>query len=87
MFIFIFKAFWFILTDSDNTHINYITFKAYKRTNKIFFIKFFLYIKITNNYYQKHKEKPQKEAGDRYQSLSEEEKTKSENRSEKDIKI
>ena len=42
---------------------------------------------MTNNYYQKHKKKLQEEAGEIYQNLSEEEKTKSENRPEKDIKI
>ena len=31
---------------------------------------------MTNNYYQKHREKLQKEAHERYQNLSEEEKDK-----------
>ena len=47
-------------------------FKAYK----ILFIIFFLYIKMTTNYYQINKEKLQKEARERYQNLSEEEKNK-----------
>ena len=42
---------------------------------KIFFIMFFLYIKMTSKY-QKHKERLQKEARERYQNLSEEEKDK-----------
>ena len=37
---------------------------------------FFLYIKITNKYYQKHKEGLQKEAPEKYQNLCEEEKDK-----------
>ena len=37
---------------------------------------FFLSIIITNNYYQKSKTKLQKEAHERYQNLSEEEKVK-----------
>ena len=47
-------------------------FKAYK----ILFTIFFLYIKMTTNYYQINKEKLQKEARERYQNLSEEEKNK-----------
>ena len=43
---------------------------------KNIFINFFLYIKITNNYYQKHKERLRKEAREKYQNLSEEEKGK-----------
>ena len=43
---------------------------------KIFFIIFFLYIKMTNKYYQKHKERLQKEARKKYQNLFEEEKEK-----------
>ena len=34
----------------------------------------FLYIKITNKYYQKHKENPPKEAPKKYQNISEEKK-------------
>ena len=55
------------------THLIYIThnlnvfFEAYE---KILFIIFFLYIKMTTNYYQKHKEKLRKEAQERYQNLS-----------------
>ena len=33
----------------------------------------FLYIKMVNNYYQKHKERLRKEALERYQSFTEEE--------------
>ena len=39
-----------------------------------FFVKFFVYIKMVNKYYQKHKEILQKEACERHQKLSEEEK-------------
>ena len=39
-----------------------------------FFVKFFVYIKMVNKYYQKHKEILQKEARERHQNLSEEEK-------------
>ena len=42
---------------------------------------------MTNNYYQKHKEKLQKEAGERYQNLSEGEKDERRKRLEKDIKL
>ena len=48
------------------------------------FISFFLYIKMTNNYYQEYKEKLRKGAHERYQNLSEEEK---DTRLETDIKI
>ena len=73
------------------THIIYIThiihltymkkliFKAYKKTDKIFFKMFFLYIKMSNNYYQKSKERLPKKARERYQNLSEKEKSKSAN--------
>ena len=43
--------------------------------NKLF-INFFVYIQVVNNYYQKHKEKLWKEARERYQNRSEEEKDK-----------
>ena len=36
----------------------------------------FLYIKMVNEYYQKHKERLQKETRGRYQNLSEEERNK-----------
>ena len=42
---------------------------------------------MVNNYYQKHKERLRKEARERYQNLSEEEKIKGEKRLEKDIKM
>ena len=51
-----------------------------KLIKKILFINFFLYIKIANNYYQKHKEKLQKESRKRYQNLSEEETEKRRNK-------
>ena len=40
------------------------------------YIIFFLYIKMTNNYYQKHKEKLHNKAHESYQNLSQEEKEK-----------
>ena len=43
-------------------------------TNKKCFIIFFVHIKMVNKYYQKHKEKLQKEAREKYQNISEEEK-------------
>ena len=42
---------------------------------------------MVNKYYQKHKEKLRKEARERYQSLSEDEKDKRRKRSETDVKI
>ena len=42
---------------------------------------------MKNNYYQKHKERLQKEACEKYQNLYEEEKDKWQKRLEKDIKI
>ena len=51
-----------------------------KLIKKILFINFFLYIKIANNYYLKHKEKLQKESRKRYQNLSEEETEKRRNK-------
>ena len=42
----------------------------------MFFCIFFLYIKMTNDYYQKNKERLRKEARKRYQNLSQEENEK-----------
>ena len=42
----------------------------------VFYNFFFVYIKVANKYYQKHKEKLQKEGRERYENLSEEEKEK-----------
>ena len=50
------------------------------------FYNFFRYIKKTNSYYQKRKERLRKKARAKYQSLSEEEKEKRQKRSKKDIK-
>ena len=61
-------------------------FKGYIKLIKYVF-KFFLYIKMLNNYYQKRKEKLQKEACERYQNLSLKEKDKRQKRPEKHIKI
>ena len=61
-------------------------FKGYIKLIKYVF-KFFLYIKMLNNYYQKHKEKPQKVACERYQSFSLKEKDIRQKRPEKQIKI
>ena len=61
-------------------------FKGYIKLIKYVF-KFFLYIKMLNNHYQKHKEKLQKEACERYQNLSLKEKDKRLKRPEKHIKI
>ena len=47
-----------------------------KKIKKYFLIIFFAYIKMVNKYYQKHKERLRKEARERYQNLSEEEKDK-----------
>ena len=58
------------------THISKWIFKHIKKLIKIFVYNFFLYIKMTNKYYQKQKEKLRKEARERYQNLSEEEKDK-----------
>ena len=62
-------------------------FKGYKKTKKTFFtIFFFLYIKITNKYYQKHKEKLQKDVCEIYQKISEE-KTKGKKSPRKTLKF
>ena len=53
-----------ILMKKKNTNI----------TNNFFYIFLYTYIKMVNNYYLKNKEKLQKEARERYQNLSEEEK-------------
>ena len=56
-----------LLSYSWNTHIikltakvNFDILKAHKNIVKIFFYNFFVYIKMLNNYYKKHKGKPQK---------------------------
>ena len=48
--------------------------KHIKNLIKIFFIIFFIYIKMTTNYHEKHKEKLWKEPCERYKNLSEEKK-------------
>ena len=48
---------------------------------------FFLYITIVNHCYQKQKERLRKEAHEKYQNLSEEEKIKVEKSLEKDMEI
>ena len=53
----LFKTFRVILSYS---YIHDLIFKACKENNKIFFTIFFLYIKMTNNYYQKCKERLKK---------------------------
>ena len=60
----------------ENTFMVKLIFKAYKQTDKIFFIIFFLYIKILTGYYQNTQKKLSKKARERYQNLSEEEKDK-----------
>ena len=54
---------------------------------QVVFIFFPTYIKMTNNYYQKHKERLQKEACKQYQNLPEKSNHNSEKKSEKDIKF
>ena len=51
-----------------------LIFKAYKKTDKIFFHNF-LY-KMVKNYYKKNKERLPKKAHEKYQNLREEEKDK-----------
>ena len=52
-----FKQFMEYSYNLHNSNFIKLIFGAYK---KIFFINFFLYIKMASNYYQKHKEKLQK---------------------------
>ena len=61
-----------------------LIFKACKEIIKIFFIIFFLYIKMTNNYYQKHSEKKHVE---NIKIFLKKKKTKVRKRLEKDFKI
>ena len=67
------------------TQITYITHPTYiyhilklslKLIKNIFDNYFFLYIKMKNNYYQKHKEKLWKEAHETYENLTEEKEKK-----------
>ena len=51
----------------------YYLHKSRTKANN-FFVKFFVYMKMVNKYYQKHKEILQKGACERHQNLSEEEK-------------
>ena len=69
------------LNDPYNIHKSH--FEAYKNIFYKFFVCMYIkmvynynYIKMVNKYYQKNKEKLQKEARERYQNLSEEEKEK-----------
>ena len=57
-------------------HTRKLIFKAYKKTNEDIFNIFFLYTKIKNNYYSKHKERLRKEVCKRNENLSEEKKEK-----------
>ena len=82
------------MSDSENTyttyithisitcidHISYIIFQAYEKTVKYFLKFFFLYIKMSSKCYQKYNENLQKEATERYQNVSEEEKDKRQKR-------
>ena len=54
---------------------------------KMLLMKFCVYIKMLNNYYQKQIERLQKEAHGIYQNLYEEEKDRRQKRLETDIKI
>ena len=65
-----------ISSDLWNSCIIYRTPLIKLKTNKTFFITFFLNIKVTDNYYQKHNEKLQEETHEKYQNLSEEAKNK-----------
>ena len=85
--VFVFEAFLVILGYSWKTYMVKLIFKAYNKTEKIFVYNFFLYVKMKNNYYQKHKEKLPKEARVRYQNLSDEKKRKSTNMLVGDIEI
>ena len=53
-----------------------LIFKAYKKKLIKYFFIIFLYTKVTNNYYQKYKEKLSKKAREKYQNLSEEKRDK-----------
>ena len=56
--VFLFKAFQVTLRDLYNTHVTCIIFKGYKKKLKRYFSWFFfLYVKMANKYYQKHKER------------------------------
>ena len=58
---------------SYNSHNSYNLHNLPTHTIKLNFKAFFfLYIEMVNNYYQKHKDRIQKEASERYQNLSEE---------------
>ena len=84
------------MSDSENTyttyithisitciaHISYIIFQAYEKTVKYFLKFFFLYIKMSSKCYQKYNENLQKEATERYQNVSEEEKDKRQKRTQ-----
>ena len=68
----------------DENNFDEENFKNTDMTNKNVFC---IYIKMVNKYYQKNKEKLQKEAREIYQNFSEEEKDKRQKRSERDNKI
>ena len=81
------------------THTIYITgityiidtieliFKAYKRSNKIFFMIFSIYKKMTNSYYQQHKTDSEMKHAKSIKIFLKKKKTKGEKMSRKDIKI
>ena len=48
----------------------------YKKLINVLLLIFFLYIKMVNKYYQKHKERLQKYTSERYQNHFEEQKNK-----------
>ena len=54
------------------SHMVKLIFKAYKKSDEIFFIIFFLVYKNVNRILSKNKERLSKKARERYQNLSEE---------------
>ena len=64
----------------------YYLHKSRTKANN-FFVKFFVYMKMVNKYYQKHKEILQKGACERHQTFLKRKKIEGEKWSEIDIKI
>ena len=66
------------MTHTTYIHNSYFKINFLKLIKRYFYnLHIYIYIKLVNKYYQKHKGRLQKEARERYQNLSEEEIDKS----------
>ena len=87
MFIFIFKTFHVILCYLQNTHITYIIFKAYKKTNENIFHNFFSSYKNNKQISKTQRMTPKRSTQKISKSVWRRKRQKGNKRLKKDIKI